>query len=174
MNLPELSKAVSALTEKVNALFTGKSYVNAEQMEAVRAEITGITDSLKAAEQLAADLSTAKQSIATVTAQREALETKVAGLEAEVADVKAKAGKQIADKEAEVAAQAAAKAAQIARAQGIPALPISPDAAAGVRVETLDSVREQMRTEKDPIKKHALAMQARKLRGHENLFKPKQ
>jgi len=122
MNLPELSKAVADIREKVNALFSGKSTVNAEQVEAFKADVNAINQKLASAEQLSADLSTAKQTISSVVAERDALTARVAELVAESETAKTKTAEEISAVKAETDRIAAVKAAAIAKGQGIPAV----------------------------------------------------
>ncbi len=134
-----------------------KIFGNVKKVEEVEAEITA----------LKADIADKDAKLAGLPA----LESKITALEAEVTTLKAdKAAleQKVVDTEASVESRVAARALEITGAAGVPAVPSKPGNVTGV--DELDQVRAELAAEKDPVKKSALALKARELRGHKDLF----
>ena len=116
-------------------------------------------DRVRSRTALLADLSTAHEQLATMTAERDALAARVAGLEQRAA-----AGEAFATRVAELESERSTvsmAAARIAASSHVDPeqLPETSD-----NVETLDSVREQLATETDPKERSRLAKRAKALR----------
>lgn len=153
--IDRLAAELAKVTSERDALQGNDSTIAAEA-EKVKGELAAANAK---AVQLDADLATAKQTISTLTEGKAKAE----------ADLKA-AQESIADPAGTIQKLAAVKAQEIAAGQGIPIKQL-PAPGADSKQETLESVREAMAKETDPVKKSALAQRARELRGHGSLFK---
>jgi len=157
MTIKEMGAAIKDIQSKISAFATGKTNVNAEQFEASVSDLTSKIESLSG------EFETIKDENADLLAKIAELETSASTKESEhAAAIKAK--------EDEVAVAAAKKAAAICASQGVAPVTAKTDEIANPKTETLDSIREQIRSEKDPDKRRELALKARDLRGHKGIF----
>lgn len=132
------------------------------QIAELIAQVADLTAKLAKAE---ADLATSQATVAEQTATITARDKELTGLKAELDEEKKKSD----DVAKQVDEAAGKKAAQIMSATGAKPLAVKPggNPAGG---DELEAVRQQMKAEKDPAKRYALALKARELRGHKELF----
>lgn len=159
-----LEKLLAKLEAFLNGCFVPKA-----NLETATAKIAELSDKITSLEATAIEVATARASesnlLAAATEKVTALISERDTLKSEVDRLKAEA--------ITVDESASAKAREICAAQGIPAgrLPNQEDSKILSAAAELDKVRAQIREEKDPLKRSALAVKARELRGHGNLFK---
>jgi len=151
MNLLE---AVSAGFADLKATLASRATLETD-LATARADLAEVTTGLKAArtglDAAAKTLDAAQTELAALKTQLAAKDTEIAALKAEVKTV-------------------GEKAAALVAAQGIPiaSVPGATDGAANG--ESLDSIRAQIKNEKDPKRRWELGLKARALRGHADLF----
>jgi chromosome segregation ATPase len=158
-----LQESVDDIRAKLASFISGGESKLSEFTSKIAELTASIGDSAAKITQLEADLATAKQTIGTLTKERDDASAASTAKDKKISDLEAS--------QTEFDKRVSEKATQLLASNGIPTGKLPGTSEKSDESAELASIRSQLATETDPVKRSQLAQKARELRGHSDLFK---